>query len=285
MQNMYDGTEYRLRPCKTFAEITVCIQQDSMQRNVVIIEPSQLTNPLFDELQRLLTASSKHYAFILTMPNYDAGLIQNALQKGVFFFLVEPYSADVIRTNIESALNTELSLVARLNQLDSSKKLPLLIDQACFQVQTPDEAQTIAAILGYISPNPSKVSLGLFELMLNGIEHGNLGLGYHKKAELLAKGSLQEETRQRLKQPENTNKYVHISVKRKPTRLVFTIKDEGSGFNYQDFLEFDQQRTLAKNGRGIMIANRYSFDELTFENGGSTVIAQVFLNPQSATVT
>jgi len=278
---LYEGTPANESlQLKAFPRIEDFLEQsidEAPERNVIIIDQCLLDNSSLPELLQITANHPNHFSYILASSQHQVDEIEKALEMGIFFFIIEPFSQKLIKTTVDSALNTELSFVTQLKRFDPSRKLPSLVEQADFHFKTPNEAQTIAVILGFISPHPNKVSLGLFELMLNAIEHGNLGIGYAKKAVLLETGELQNEIQRRLALPENQDKSAKISLRRTEQLLEFKIQDQGKGFDASPYLCFDEGRALEKNGRGIMIANCYSFDELEFQNRGSTVIARVYL--------
>lgn len=253
-----------------------CIKNDS-DRQVIIIQDSTLDDPEFLHLIQSVSALPKQCTFILSTQHYRPDMANKAIDLGVFFFLTQPYSQEFVATTVSSALQTELSMASKLTKLDQSKQLPALVEQASFSLKTPAEAKSIAAILGFISPAPNKVSLGLFELMLNSIEHGNLAIGYDQKTDLLESGRLKTEVEERLKQPEYVDKSVRIQAQKTDRQLIFTIKDEGKGFDFNKYLERHEHVTLEKHGRGILIANQHSFDELHYEDGGTTAVCAINL--------
>ncbi|MDX1351897.1 MAG: ATP-binding protein, partial [Thiomicrorhabdus sp.] len=136
----------------------------------------------------------------------------------------------------------------------------------------------LSSVLSFMTPNQKRVEIGLFELIVNGIEHGNLGIGYQEKTRLTAKGTLQAEIERRLDLPENQHKHVEICVERFNDCLQFMIKDCGQGFDYKSYLDYVANRSLHHHGRGIMIANQLSFDALDYQEPGSKVICKVNLN-------
>jgi hypothetical protein len=68
---------------------------------------------------------------------------------------------------------------------------------------------------------------------------------------------------------------VYFRVRRESTRWVFSIRDEGKGFAWQRFLDFDPERAFAPNGRGIALSRQLSFASLTYLPPGNTVVVTV----------
>lgn len=73
--------------------------------------------------------------------------------------------------------------------------------------------------------NDPEKGVGLFELMANAIEHGNLGITYEDKSRFLEEGTHQAEIRRRLELPENRSKRARIELERDQHRLRLRIRD------------------------------------------------------------
>ena len=57
--------------------------------------------------------------------------------------------------------------------------------------------------------------------------------------------------------------------------LRFTIRDEGAGFDWTGYLDFDPERALDPNGRGIAMSRLMSFSALDYRGKGNEVVASV----------
>jgi two-component system cell cycle response regulator len=100
-------------------------------------------------------------------------------------------------------------------------------------------------------PDADNAVLGLTELIVNGIEHGNLEIGYDLKTELLEKGLWMEEVERRSTLHENIAKVVGIVAKRRGGCVESTISDCGDGFDHEKFMTIDPARAYHHHGRGI----------------------------------
>ena len=136
-----------------------------------------------------------------------------------------------------------------------------------------DEAKEIGTLLSVLYPQPQSALLGLMELLINAIEHGNLSIGYELKHQLLTSGRWLSEIKRRLALPENRDKYVEIFFKNSPTDIQITITDAGNGF---DSL-FYQNRIMSEietlNGRGLILARTLAFDDMIHNSAGNAVTA------------
>lgn len=70
------------------------------------------------------------------------------------------------------------------------------------------------------------------------------------------------------------NKEVTISCRREGNRVVFSVQDQGAGFDYNNLPDPTDPENLEKlTGRGVFLMNQLS-DLLVFSNNGSTVEMQ-----------
>ena len=70
----------------------------------------------------------------------------------------------------------------------------------------------------------------------------------------------------------NPNKGIDISFKSHPDRVSFSVKDEGTGFNYNDLPDPTNPENIEKpNGRGVFLMRNLA-DKVYFEDNGSKVI-------------
>ena len=89
----------------------------------------------------------------------------------------------------------------------------------------------MSALLSSACPEPRKIVVGLWELILNGIEHGNLGISYAEKSQLNQDNQWTAEIERRLSLSENKTKSVEILMNRDNRDIEFIIKDQGDGFD------------------------------------------------------
>jgi anti-sigma regulatory factor (Ser/Thr protein kinase) len=140
------------------------------------------------------------------------------------------------------------------------------------------EATSLATLLAEAHPDPERVVMGLTELLINAVEHGNLGITYHEKAELLERGDLQAEIERRLSLPERAARRVRVTFRRAAEAISTWIEDEGEGFDWRPYLDYDPERALDPNGHGIAIARGVCFDDVTYHGRGNVVVATLRLD-------
>jgi CheY-like chemotaxis protein len=207
----------------------------------------------------------------------DTREIQHCLENGAYFYLLKPFTKDLLLSVLNAALTGFTSHQELTQRITDLQNLRPLVQQAHFQIKTVEDARSLSSVLAYITPTPKETSVGLFELMLNGIEHGNLNISYLEKTKFVKRGDLQTEISRRLSLAENCEKRVAVIFKRTSEKLEFTISDTGNGFDPLRYLDFSIERAMDNHGRGIMIANKLSFDELEYQDNGSKVTGRINL--------
>ena len=112
---------------------------------------------------------------------------------------------------------------------------------------------------------------GLEEIMLNAIEHGNLGIQFLEKASALEKDEFDQLISERRQDPRYSPRKIHVEMSRKNDVLRFRIRDEGAGFDWQEWFGDPKEEHLPlANGRGIFLA-RIHFHEIVYNEKGNEV--------------
>lgn len=219
----------------------------------------------------------KHIPVIIQTGDTSQEELRKGVQAGVFYYLAKPFDEDTLLTIVRSALLDRKRNEVFEKRISSQRNALENFVRGEFHIRKLDEAQNTAFLLGSLYPRPELAATGLFELLLNAIEHGNLGIGHMEKSRLLGMGTWEAEVERRLAMPENAAKLVRVQFAQMPGRLEVTITDEGQGFAWQPFLEIEPSRATQGSGRGIAKANLISFDELIYQGKGNQVQAICYL--------
>ncbi|MEM7620574.1 MAG: hypothetical protein AAF228_08930 [Pseudomonadota bacterium] len=145
-----------------------------------------------------------------------------------------------------------------------------LIRSGVFELRTPIEARNLATMLGLLCRNSELVGIGVFELIMNAIEHGNLEIGSNLKQSLIKQSKLSDEITARLSCSEYETRKVVVKFDERDDHHVFEIQDEGNGFAIEEYWHFDKTSFC---GRGIYIAKSLCFDDLQYRNDGTCAVA------------
>lgn len=203
--------------------------------------------------------------------------VREGMEAGAYYYLTKPFEQDILLAIVAAAVgqhrNRQSAKQARSQPLEALG----LMTEAQFAVATLDEAQSLAVLIGQLTPAPERVVLGLTELLVNGIEHGNLGIGYGEKKAMMQAGNWRETIDDLQQLPAHKDKRVWVQLIREPAVLRLTIRDEGGGFDWRPYLEFDPLRAYDPNGRGISMARAMSFESVVYGGTGNELTAMVRL--------
>ena len=116
-----------------------------------------------------------------------------------------------------------------------------------------------------------ELSLALRELVVNAVEHGNLGISYEEKTRALEGGSFEALLAARVAAPPYRDRRVKVVATRAERRLRFTITDQGQGFDWVAMPDPSEvPDLLSLHGRGVLLS-RLSVDSLRFNEAGNEV--------------
>jgi len=204
--------------------------------------------------------------------------ISDGLNAGAFYYLTKPFEEDVLLSVVKTAAADRKRYQEIQSSLQQTKLTMGMLTSALFEFKTLDEARSIASLISNACPEPEKIVMGLTELTVNAVEHGNLGITYGEKSELNKKGTWLQEVSSRLLLDKNINKTVTLDFKRLENKVKITIKDQGNGFDWQSYMDFDPNRVMDNHGRGIAIANKLSFSLIEYIGNGNEVQAHLNLD-------
>lgn len=165
----------------------------------------------------------------------------------------------------------EPELPSLMSSLYPQLDIPHFITIVEHHFQALTQATALAAQLSSYTPNRSMTSVGLSEIFLNAIEHGNLGIEYHTKSMFASETKWFEEINKRLLAPENKDKYVKVITEATPHYIKFTVIDQGTGFDFEKYENVKTVPLARNNGRGILISKEAAFDKLVYFYPGNKV--------------
>ena len=199
------------------------------------------------------------------------------MTAGAYYYLIKPYDAKVLMTVVATAVRDYTAYRELQREVRRGSSALALMRDARFVIRTVDEARDLGAVMATACPDPMNAVIGLTELLVNAVEHGNLGITYEEKSTLNANGMWETEVQRRLRLPENARKVVEVLFERVEGELRFTIRDQGPGFDWQRFFDVDPRRAFDNHGRGIVIARNVSFDVIEYRGSGNEVVGTVRL--------
>lgn len=112
------------------------------------------------------------------------------------------------------------------------------------------------------------------EILINAIEHGNLGITFDEKTRAIEQGDYMQFLLARQKEPRYAGRHVLVDYLINGRMLIFRVTDEGNGFDHGSFLERaknDPFLSMLEHGRGIIMTKNV-FDSVVFNDEGNQVI-------------
>lgn len=154
--------------------------------------------------------------------------ICEGMEAGVFFYLTKPYDPQVLRRLVGAAVEEGRKWQSVARNLRVQVKTIGCLQQGRFRVHTVDEAYDVALLIAQACPNSEKVAFGLNELIINGVEHGNLQIGYDEKTQLQEADQWEEEIARRQCMEEHAHKFVEVIFEQRSDHIQLTVTDQGA---------------------------------------------------------
>lgn len=203
--------------------------------------------------------------------------VLEGLRAGAFYYLTKPVAPELLKTVVRTAVQDHVRYRELQEVIRSSSRTLTLLDSGTFRFRTREEAEGLTQLLANAFPDPYSAGLGLSELLVNAVEHGNLEIGYDAKGRLVEAVELRQEVERRLQDPVLGARRATVEVQRDADRLRITITDEGPGFDWPRFLAPDPERLLHNHGRGIFMAAASGFDRMEYHGRGNRVTVEAAL--------
>jgi hypothetical protein len=145
-----------------------------------------------------------------------------------------------------------------------------------FAVQTPAQARDVALFIARACPQPRPVAVGLYVLMANGIEHGNLEFDTTEKAKGLADGSWARKLAARIADPAYADRRVRVRFHRGVRAISVLVQDDGPGIDAET-AEMANPARAGYRGKTAKLARSLGFTQVNWLGTGNTVEAAILL--------
>jgi len=269
---------YELDTAADGEEAWTKLSADGARFDVVLLDRMMPGMDGIETLRRIKSNSNlKSIPVIMQTAKGGAEATLEGIQAGAYYYLVKPFEESMLRSIVNTAVKDRLNQLEIESNLAQQTQSLLTLQEGHFRFQTLDDASNLATMIARICPDPNKVAIGLTELMVNAVEHGNLKINYDEKSELLSQGRWNETINKRLLQDQYKDKWVDVEFTRRTENksIEVTVKDAGQGFDWQNFMEMSPDRVLDNHGRGIAMANLISFQSLEYQGSGNIVKAVI----------
>ncbi|MCZ7584332.1 MAG: ATP-binding protein [Deltaproteobacteria bacterium] len=127
----------------------------------------------------------------------------------------------------------------------------------------------------------TSIRLGLYEILINAIEHGSLEIDFETKTKALEQEHYLHVLQERRAEPRFADRSVTVEMKVEKGACRFIVTDEGNGFDWRHWMDgFDELNIPGAHGRGILMT-RFYFDEVHYnDHGNEVVLVKLMANGQ-----
>ena len=208
--------------------------------------------------------------------------IRQGIAAGVYYYLTKPYEEQVLLGVVSAALKDAADIKRLREEVSQHRRILGLLERARFRFRTPEDARNLAFLIANCFPEPQAAVYGLYEMLINAVEHGNLGITFAEKTKLVLEGRIFEEIERRLALPENREKWALLSFETAGNQLRVRIKDQGPGFDWRPYMEICVDRATHPNGRGIATSKLMSFSAVEYTGCGNEVICTLDMDSHAS---
>jgi Cyclic nucleotide-binding domain/Histidine kinase-like ATPase domain len=209
--------------------------------------------------------------------------------------------ANIVATIMREDLGRQLPTIMRvvwgnrriLYQRDLGADLVWNISGSFKLANDPIEAACFANLVSNFLCSTNRVSvdkkpvltMSIYEMLVNAIEHGNCGITYSEKSALLEHGKdISELIEEKCKDPAVAAKRVTFDYTFLPDCARFSIADEGEGFDWRGFVESKRATDVTDlHGRGIFMTKGFTRN-LRYNDSGNEVSFEVVYQQDKSAV-
>ena len=194
-----------------------------------------------------------------------------AMRAGAYYYLRKSFNFCLFRSLVEAAIadpNHTVRPWTERSELPVNQGLMVTTE---FRFRTLEETKEITNYISATCRDADRLQMGLWEIMINAVEHGNLAISYAEKSQLVDKGLWDLEVAHRLSSPELSHRFATVECEPKDDWLIFKVRDQGTGFDRQPYMEISKARAVDLHGRGIALAASLCFEKIEFQGDGNEV--------------
>ncbi|MBL0318563.1 MAG: response regulator [Alphaproteobacteria bacterium] len=275
LSTILEHHQYRVLQARDAKSAWALLQQYQDEIDVIVLDrlmPDVTGLEFIDWMKK--TSKFNHIPVIMQTALSSEKEILEGISAGVYYYLVKPFTREMLLSLVQSAQKDRKHYDKLRTQISQHVNALHLMQECHFQAQTLAETEALSSLIAPIFRNAEDAVLGLSELMINAIEHGNLGIGYHEKTILNQQSRWEDEVHKRLELPQHKHKKIKVSAYQLQDMVEVHIRDEGEGFDWQAYLEISPERITDNHGRGIPIARNICFDQVEYLGKGNHVVCR-----------
>lgn len=213
----------------------------------------------------------RHIPIIMQTAATTSDHVREGVEAGVYYYLTKPFNDSLFLSVVDAALQEHTVRTSIDDTLKQHNHLLASMASAVFSFRTVEEAKAIAFALGSSLSTTQAIAYGLYEILLNAVEHGNLGFSYQDKKRLLMQGHWHEALATRLARADQQERFATLEFSSNDEGHVMTVSDCGVGFDWRPFFTLSPARVSDPNGRGIYMAYTSAFDHMRYNETGNVV--------------
>jgi len=213
-------------------------------------------------------------AHIIVISSYgNEEMILRALRLGAANFFKKPLDFQ----EVNEAL---IALESRLLAEEGTRFDHSCVREESMTLAIPNDLNVVSPVVNHITfslryffdgQTVHGVQGALIEMIVNAIEHGNLGISYEEKTRALDEDKLNEVILTKSREPELAKRRVTIRYRLTHEKVTYDIEDEGDGFDVSHLPNpGDPENLWLGHGRGILMT-RALMDEVTYNEKGNKV--------------
>jgi CheY-like chemotaxis protein/anti-sigma regulatory factor (Ser/Thr protein kinase) len=249
--------------------------QTAMSRGPVDLVVTDLVMPGMDGLQLVaaIRITTPHIPVILMTSKGSEEIAVRALQEGAASYVPKR----VLAQDLLDMVHRVLALSGR--QRCHSRLLGRMSRNHCAFVLENDSA-LISTLVAYLQDSVlqmglcddaqcTRIGVALEEALVNALYHGNLEVGSELRGE--EDNAFYRVAAERNRQAPYRDRRIHVEAALSRDEAVFTIRDEGPGFDPSRLPDPTDPESLERvSGRGLLLMRAF-MDEVTYNRTGNQV--------------
>ena len=234
------------------------------------------------EFMRQASADCPDTPFIVTSGDGTKKDIIQALKQGALDYFEKPFSAKEISASIRRvrmlADENLKTLQVYRNLVEKRLLFKISNDIGLVQPLVSGLVEEIKISCRIPRSQFPGMRMGLHELIVNAIEHGNLELD----SELKHRRNYMEIPKHRAAEPQFCERRVTIEAIVAADTFTCVIGDQGPGFDWHSLPDpTDPENLFKPHGRGVIMAGNF-FDEFFYNESGNRVTVRKFFKDKSS---
>ena len=276
ISELLSDPRYRLRCVQDGIEAWDVLQGSGVDYDLIILDRMM---PGIDGIELLSRIrAERRFAdipVIMQTAASNASDILEGIHRGAYYYLTKPYEHDMLTAVVGAAIEFRAKQKGLRRRLSDVHNVFAHMRNARFEFTSLAEARRLAFFLAKLCPAPEVAVIGLAELMVNAVEHGNLEIGFAEKGRLSMEGRWAAEVERRLSVPPYGDRVASVIFEREPRHIRFRVRDQGRGFDWRGYLEVSPERAFEMHGRGIAMAKALTFKDLAYADDGREAIGTI----------